>query len=125
MHTKLFPTQVIQEVGYNCSADIWSLGITAIEMGDGKPPLGDEHPMRALFMIPSQPSPRLRDESAWSGGFVAFVNSCLARAPEARPSAAALLQTDFIRGAKPCSILLYVSPLTMEVLMGPHRLFIA
>ncbi|VDK34543.1 unnamed protein product [Taenia asiatica] len=98
--------EVIQEVGYNCSADIWSLGITAIEMGDGKPPLGDEHPMRALFMIPSQPSPRLRDETAWSEDFVAFVNSCLARAPEARPSAAALLQTDFIRGAKSCSILL-------------------
>ncbi|KAH9281246.1 Serine/threonine-protein kinase 3 [Echinococcus granulosus] len=98
--------EVIQEVGYNCSADIWSLGITAIEMGDGKPPLGDEHPMRALFMIPSQPSPRLRDEKAWSVDFVAFVNSCLARAPEARPSAAALLQTSFIRGAKSCSILL-------------------
>ncbi|VDM35704.1 unnamed protein product [Hydatigera taeniaeformis] len=98
--------EVIQEVGYNCSADIWSLGITAIEMGDGKPPLGDEHPMRALFMIPSQPSPRLRDETAWSGDFVAFVNSCLSRAPEARPSAAALLQTDFIRDAKSCSILL-------------------
>ncbi|KAM3186168.1 hypothetical protein ACTXT7_004904 [Hymenolepis weldensis] len=97
---------VIQEVGYNCSADVWSLGITAIEMGDGKPPLGDEHPMRALFMIPSQPSPRLRDESAWSANFVSFVNSCLARSPEARPSAADLLQTEFIRSAKPCSILL-------------------
>ncbi|KAM7542727.1 hypothetical protein Aperf_G00000003869 [Anoplocephala perfoliata] len=98
--------EVIQEVGYNCSADIWSLGITAIEMGDGKPPLGDEHPMRALFMIPSQPSPRLRDESAWSANFVSFVNSCLARSPEARPTAAGLLRTEFIRSAKPCSILL-------------------
>ncbi|VDL57606.1 unnamed protein product [Hymenolepis diminuta] len=98
--------EVIQEVGYNCSADVWSLGITAIEMGDGKPPLGDEHPMRALFMIPSQPSPRLRDESAWSANFVSFVNSCLARSPEARPSAADLLQTEFIQSAKPCSILL-------------------
>lgn len=98
--------EVIQEVGYNCSADVWSLGITAIEMGDGKPPLGDEHPMRALFMIPSQPSPRLRDESAWSANFISFVNSCLARSPEARPSASDLLQTEFIRSAKPSSILL-------------------
>uniref|UniRef100_A0A5K3EWW1 non-specific serine/threonine protein kinase n=1 Tax=Mesocestoides corti TaxID=53468 RepID=A0A5K3EWW1_MESCO len=98
--------EVIQEVGYNCSADIWSLGITAIEMGDGKPPLGDEHPMRALFMIPSQPSPRLRNEASWSSDFVAFVNSCLARAPEARPTAAALLATDFIQSSNPCSILL-------------------
>ena len=99
---------MIQEVGYNCSADIWSLGITAIEMGDGMPPLGDEHPMRALFMIPSQPSPRLRDESAWSGDFVAFVNSCLARALEARHSAAALFLTTFIGAAKPPSIHLWV-----------------
>lgn len=98
--------EVIQEVGYNCSADVWSLGITAIEMGDGKPPLGDEHPMRALFMIPSQPSPRLRDESAWSVNFISFVNSCLARSPEARPSASDLLQTEFIRSSKPSSILL-------------------
>lgn len=65
--------------------------------------------MRALFMIPSQPSPRLRDESAWSANFVSFVNSCLARSPEARPSAADLLQTEFVRSAKPCSILLYVA----------------
>ncbi|BHF68040.1 Serine/threonine-protein kinase 4 [Sparganum proliferum] len=98
--------EVIQEVGYNCSADIWSLGITAIEMADGKPPLGEEHPMRALFMIPSQPSPRLRREDAWSPDFVSFVNSCLSKLPEARPSAADLLATDFVRGSLPCSVLI-------------------
>ncbi|VDM00150.1 unnamed protein product [Schistocephalus solidus] len=98
--------EVIQEVGYNCSADIWSLGITAIEMADGKPPLGEEHPMRALFMIPSQPSPRLRREDDWSPDFVVFVNSCLAKLPEARPSAADLLATDFVRNSRPCSVLM-------------------
>ncbi|TPP59504.1 Serine:threonine protein kinase 3 [Fasciola gigantica] len=98
--------EVIQEIGYNYSADIWSLGITAIEMADGKPPLADIHPMRALFMIPSQPSPALRKPSAWSTEFRAFVSSCLAKTPESRPTAAALLQTEFIRNAKSCSILL-------------------
>ncbi|CAL8093956.1 unnamed protein product [Calicophoron daubneyi] len=98
--------EVIQEIGYNYSADIWSLGITAIEMADGKPPLADIHPMRALFMIPSQPSPTLRKPSSWSAEFRAFVAACLAKTPESRPTAAALLQTEFIRSAKSCSILL-------------------
>lgn len=98
--------EVIQEIGYNYSADIWSLGITAIEMADGKPPLADIHPMRALFMIPSQPPPALRKPGSWSAEFRTFVSSCLSKTPESRPTAAALLQTEFIRNAKSCSILL-------------------
>ncbi|KFB44978.1 serine/threonine-protein kinase 3 [Anopheles sinensis] len=97
--------EVIEEIGYDCVADIWSLGITALEMAEGKPPYGDIHPMRAIFMIPTKPPPSFRDPDIWSPEFIDFVSLCLVKNPEERATATDLLTHEFIRNAKPCSIL--------------------
>lgn len=97
--------EVIQEIGYNCVADIWSLGITAIEMAEGKPPYADIHPMRAIFMIPTNPPPKFRNPDLWSPSFQDFVSQCLVKNPENRATATQLLQHPFIKSAKPNSIL--------------------
>lgn len=98
--------EVIEEIGYDCVADIWSLGITALEMAEGKPPYGDIHPMRAIFMIPTKPPPSFREPDRWTPEFIDFVSLCLVKNPEERATASALLQHVFIRNAKSCSILL-------------------
>jgi len=97
--------EVIQEIGYDCVADIWSLGITALEMAEGKPPYGDIHPMRAIFMIPTKPPPSFRCPDKWSPEFIDFVSKCLVKNPEHRTSAAALLQHEFIKCHEQCSVL--------------------
>lgn len=97
--------EVIEEVGYDCVADIWSLGITALEMAEGKPPYGDIHPMRAIFMIPQKPPPSFRDPDKWTTEFIDFVSLCLVKNPENRATASDLLKHEFIKNAKPRNIL--------------------
>lgn len=97
--------EVIQEIGYDCVADIWSLGITALEMAEGKPPYGDIHPMRAIFMIPTKPPPSFREPDRWSPELIDFVSKCLVKNPEERASASQLLYHEFIGNAKPPTIL--------------------
>jgi len=97
--------EVIQEVGYDVKADLWSMGITAIEMAEGKPPYSNIHPMRAIFMIPSRPPPRLTDPDKWSKEFNDFIAQCLIKNPEQRPNATELLKHAFIQKAKSSAVL--------------------
>uniref|UniRef100_A0A8D9EIZ3 non-specific serine/threonine protein kinase n=1 Tax=Cacopsylla melanoneura TaxID=428564 RepID=A0A8D9EIZ3_9HEMI len=97
--------EVIQEIGYDCVADMWSLGITALEMAEGKPPYGDIHPMRAIFMIPTKPPPSFREPDVWSPEFIDFVSRCLVKNPEERATATEMLNHEFIQNAKSPTIL--------------------
>ncbi|XP_072534788.1 myosin-IIIa [Salminus brasiliensis] len=82
---------------YDARCDVWSLGITAIELGDGDPPLADLHPMRALFKIPRNPPPTLHQPEIWSDQFNDFICKCLIKDFELRPNVPDLLKHGFIR----------------------------
>ena len=86
--------EIIKHKEYTFTADIWSLGITAIELAYGKPPLSQYHPFDVLFRITDDPPPTLG--SSFSDEFNSFVNNCLQKDPQRRPSAKELLKHKFI-----------------------------
>ncbi|XP_050499457.1 serine/threonine-protein kinase 24-like [Diabrotica virgifera virgifera] len=90
--------EVIKQNFYDYKADIWSLGITAIELADGEPPYSKMHTMQALAKIADSSPPKL--EGDFSKPFKDFVETCLNKKPEYRPPAKDLLKLLFIRKAK-------------------------
>lgn len=88
--------EVISRSKYNKKTDIWSLGITAIEMAEGEPPYSHIHPFRAMFAIKNNPPQGLTDPDKWSPEFNNFVRRCLTVDPKSRPPAKDLLNDPFI-----------------------------
>ena len=89
-------TEVIQETSYDGRADVWSLGITALELCEGQPPHYNVHPMRAIFMIPMKPAPTLKDPAMWSAEMVDFLSKCLVKSAEMRATTEKLLEHRWI-----------------------------
>jgi len=83
-----------RQQSYDCKSDVWSIGITAIEVADKNPPLSDIHPMQALLLIPTAQL-GLAKPSAWTKRFQDMIADCLIVDPNARPSAARLLEHPF------------------------------
>ncbi|XP_005065227.1 myosin-IIIb [Mesocricetus auratus] len=82
---------------YDARCDVWSLGITAIELGDGDPPLFEMHPVKMLFKIPRNPPPTLLHPEEWCEEFNHFISQCLIKDFEKRPSVTHLLDHPFIK----------------------------
>lgn len=96
--TKLTPSSSQQ--GYDEAVDIWSLGITAMELALGEPPRSGMPSFRLLFVIVRDPPPQL-EGSDFSTEFKDFVWQCLRKDPRDRPSAIDLLMHPFVLGAQP------------------------
>nr|QDR51010.1 neither inactivation nor afterpotential C-2 [Manduca sexta] len=77
---------------YDCRCDVWSVGITAIELAEGEPPLSGLHPMRALFQIPRNPPPSLTHPEMFSPQLTDFIADCLIKDMNQRPFARELLE---------------------------------
>lgn len=85
----------MDEGQYDGKVDVWSLGITCIELGERKPPYFNMNAMSALYHIAQNDSPTLGG-GEWSDVFRHFVNSCLQKNPTDRPTAVNLLQHPFM-----------------------------
>ena len=98
--------EVVQNGTYDARADVWSLGITAIEMAQGYPPLYDMRPvLKVMFHIASKPPPTLEAPEAFSPEFVSFVDAALAKETAERPTSARLLELPFTANADRAALL--------------------
>jgi len=96
MAPEVIATDQQAEAWYDQRSDVWSLGITAIEIAETEPPLSDLHPMRALFEIPRNKPPLLKERKKWSSEFANFIATCLEKDFEKRSSSEKMLEHSFV-----------------------------
>ncbi|XP_043076933.1 serine/threonine-protein kinase 10-like [Puntigrus tetrazona] len=92
--------ETMKDAPYDYKADIWSLGITLIELAQIEPPHHELNPMRVLLKIAKSEPPTLEQPAKWSMEFKDFLKKALDRNPETRPTAAQLLEHPFVSSVK-------------------------
>uniref|UniRef100_A0A8C2IL58 non-specific serine/threonine protein kinase n=1 Tax=Cyprinus carpio TaxID=7962 RepID=A0A8C2IL58_CYPCA len=92
--------ETMKDAPYDYKADIWSLGITLIELAQIEPPHHELNPMRVLLKIAKSEPPTLEKPAKWSMEFKDFLKKALDRNPETRPTAAQLLDHPFVSSVK-------------------------
>jgi len=88
--------EVVMKDKYNNRADIWSLGITAIEMVEGDPPNTDIDCIEKLPLLAERDPPTLKKKKMWSNPFPEFLAALLVKDQNARPSALELQAHPFL-----------------------------
>lgn len=91
--------EVVKQREYGSKVDIWSLGIMAIELIENEPPYLNEEPLKALFLIATNGTPKLKNPEKLSRELKGFLGCCLCVDVKSRSSAADLLVMDFLRRA--------------------------
>lgn len=88
--------ELIRGLSYDAKVDVWSTGITAIEMAEGQPPYINEQPLRALLLITVNPPPTLKETNRWSNEYNHFLKACLTSDPSKRAAMEQLLLHPFM-----------------------------
>lgn len=96
MAPEVIATDQQVDAWYDQRSDVWSMGITAIEIAEGEPPLSDLHPMRALFLIPKNKPAQLKEKRKWSSEFSNFIAKCLIKDFTSRPTSTDMLKHSYV-----------------------------
>lgn len=107
--------EVIKKTEFNHKADIWSVGITLIEMAEGRPPYHDIKSMKEIIELPARPPPTLQQPRIWSHTFNDFLSKCLVKNPTDRPDTGVLLHHPFVQETEGYEVLAILIRDTLKV----------